>query len=111
MTVLIGFSLPDMVYEVLRVLAAAFGAVGAYIIVGPVVATLVRLAFKRKLPDSAQTVCRILGAVVVGALIYFYLPLGPGSGTDALRAALGQLHELGLVRRLSSARPLPEHPT
>lgn len=37
--------------------------------------------------------------------------LGPGSGTDALRAALHQLHELGLVRCLPSVRPLPEHTT
>ncbi len=37
--------------------------------------------------------------------------LGPGSGTEALRTALHQLRELGLVRCLPSVRPLSEHTT
>jgi hypothetical protein len=80
MSVLAGFGLPEVVYQVLRIVAAALGAVGGYIVAGPVVGTLVKLAFQRKLPDTAVLVVRIAAAVLVGALIYFYLPLGPGAG-------------------------------
>ncbi len=77
---LLGFGLPDFIYQPLLVVAAALGAVVGWFVAAAVARTLVRLAFHRQLPEGGQLVARVGGAILVGALIYFCLPLGPGGG-------------------------------
>jgi hypothetical protein len=62
-----------------RIFAAVAGAFVGWLIMGYAVRLLVRLAFHRPTPRPVLTLARILGAIAIGLLVYYYLHPG-GSG-------------------------------
>jgi len=62
----------------LRILAAVAGAFVGWLTTGHLVRLLVRLAFQRPTPRPILAVARVVGAVLVGLLVYYYFPGGSG---------------------------------
>src|SRR5437016_5986198 len=71
---------PDFVVDVVRVVLAALGAVLAWFIAAPLARGLVRVLFRRRLPEGGQFLFRVGGAAAAALLIYFFLPLHIGTG-------------------------------
>jgi hypothetical protein len=63
----------------LRILAAVAGALIGWLTTGYLVRLLVRLAFRRATPRPVVFLSRLVGAAVLGLLVYYYLHPG-GSG-------------------------------
>src|SRR5438105_3154266 len=75
----VGFAILQFVHFGLRVLAGLAGAFVGWMFTGYVVRFLVRLAFHRPTPRPVLTLSRLLGALAIGLLVYYYLHPG-GSG-------------------------------
>lgn len=70
----------EIFFLVLRLLAAAGGFMLGWFVTGPVAAVLVRLAFHRALPRWMMYWCKLLGGLLIGLLVFWFLPLGSGGG-------------------------------
>lgn len=68
------------VYLLIRIAAAVGSAIIGYFVMGPALRLLYRLAFQRAVPGWALPLGRLAGAGLVGALVFFFLPLGGGPG-------------------------------
>jgi hypothetical protein len=68
----------DPAFTAMRGAAAVGGAVIGWFLAGPACRLLVRAAFHKPTPPLAIYPARIGGAVVLGCLIFYYLPLGFG---------------------------------
>lgn len=68
------------IYLVIRSVAAVAGALLGYFVTGPVLRLLYRLALGRPVPGWLLPLGRLGGAALIGALIFFFLPLGGGPG-------------------------------
>ncbi|MBI3409255.1 MAG: hypothetical protein HY040_12985 [Planctomycetes bacterium] len=78
---LFGFiDLTAPVFFVLRVAAGIGAAMVGWFATGPVVRLLYRLAFQRGVPNWVLPWSRLVGAVLCGLLVYYFLPLGGGNG-------------------------------
>src|SRR5947207_684544 len=67
----------------LRILLACGGALMGWLLLNPLFRGLFRVAFQRPIPGALLTVLRFTGAVGVGLLVFFFLPIGgtgPGGG-------------------------------
>lgn len=64
----------------LRLLLALAGAVAGWYLAQPVARVLFRLAFHRPIPPKALGAARVVGAVALGALVFYLFPLGLGDG-------------------------------
>lgn len=70
----------EWLFWVFRVAAGLGTAFIAWLCLGPVIQLLVRAAFHKKLPNWAVAWLRLVGAILLGVLVYYYLPLGGGPG-------------------------------
>src|SRR5262245_47434183 len=111
MNVLIGFAVPEFVYQGLRLLAASVGAIGGWIVAGPLAGGLVRLIFRRPLGDNGKLVARFLGGGAIAALIYFYLPLGPGGGGEGTGGGIGDGTGSGITGNTNTGKPGKDSPS
>ncbi len=78
-----GVLLADLMTPVLILVRAALavgGALVGWIVTGPALRVLYRLAFQRPVPGWLVPIGKLAGAVTVGLLVFFYLPLGGGAG-------------------------------
>jgi hypothetical protein len=64
----------------LRVAAGIGGALAGWFVTGPVVRLLYRGAFQRPAPGWVLPWARLGGAALFGLLLFYFLPLGGGSG-------------------------------
>jgi hypothetical protein len=69
----------QVLYVAVRIFAAAAGALVGWLVTGFAVRVLVRLAFHRPVPRPVLFLARVVGAVLIGLLVYYYLHPG-GSG-------------------------------
>jgi hypothetical protein len=67
-------------FWVLRVAAGVGGAVVGWFVSAPVVSVLFRAAFQRAAPRWLSPWVRLAGACLIGLLVFYFLPLGGGSG-------------------------------
>jgi hypothetical protein len=68
---------------VVRFILALGGFAVGYLVTGPVVQLLMRLAFRKTLPDWALAWCKLVGGVAVALLVFWlagFLGLGGGGG-------------------------------
>jgi hypothetical protein len=79
-TLLAAIDVTGTVFWVLRVAAGVGGALVGWFISGPAVRLLYRGAFQRPMPGWVVPWARLGGAALVGLLLYYFLPLGGGSG-------------------------------
>lgn len=79
-TLLSVLGLQEWIFWAFRVVAGLGTLVVAWFILGPLIQALVRIALHKKLPKWAVTWLRTIGAVVLGMLVYYYLPVGGGPG-------------------------------
>ncbi|MCI0685606.1 MAG: hypothetical protein L0Y71_26205 [Gemmataceae bacterium] len=70
----------EMVFLVIRCAAAFAGVMVGYFVTGPALRLLYRLAFRRPVPGWLLPLGRLGGGMLLGALIFFFLPLGGGPG-------------------------------
>src|SRR5262245_24180971 len=80
---LFGFSLPglpEVFYLALRVLAAVGGFVIGYLLTGPLVRFLVRVAVHKQVPDGVLLWVKVLGGLVVAIVVFQLMQFGPGGG-------------------------------
>jgi hypothetical protein len=97
---------PEIVYDVLRVLATGVGGVIAWFLAAPVGRGLYRLAFQRPMPAGGVVASRFIGALGVAALIYFFLPLGePGGGGTGTGGGTGAGHGPGIADKSGTGKP------
>jgi len=74
------FAFFQVFWTAVRIIAAAVGALVGWLTVGLLVRLLVRLAFRRPTPRPVLVLARLVGAVVVGLLVYYYLHPGGEGG-------------------------------
>jgi hypothetical protein len=79
----------QVVWLVIRLFAALAGAVVGWLVTGLVVRVLVRLAFQRPAPRLVEFLARIVGAVIIGLLVYYYLHPGGSGGWGLGGGGLG----------------------
>ena len=72
--------LQEWLFWVFRVAAGLGTAALAYLVLGPITRLLGRVAFHRTLPNWFVSTTRIMGAILIGVLVYYYLPIGGGPG-------------------------------
>ena len=72
--------LQEWLFWIFRVAAGLGTALLGYFLLGPVVQLLARLAFHRKLPSWLVAWARLIGGILLGLLVYYYLPIGGGPG-------------------------------
>lgn len=70
----------ETTFFVLRFLAAMSGAILAWFLVTPFGYLFYRIAFHKPMPHWLSPYVRFLGAGVVGALVFFLIPIGGGGG-------------------------------
>lgn len=74
------FGLQEWLFWLFRVAAGIGTAVLCYFLLGPVIQALARVALHRRLPSWIVVWVRILGGILLGMLVYYYLPIGGGPG-------------------------------
>src|SRR5262249_26778595 len=77
-------SIGGVFFLAVRFLVACGAAFMAWLLLGPPVRGLYRMAFHKPMPGTAVGVSRLVGGVCVGLLIFFLMKgFGPGSGTGS----------------------------
>jgi hypothetical protein len=71
-------SIKELLFLLLRVGVALVGAFIGWLVSGPVVRVLVRMAFHRPVPPLPLKLSRLAGAVVAGVLVFIFFHFGPG---------------------------------
>jgi hypothetical protein len=66
----------DLFFLFVRVVAALGGAVAGWMVTGPVVQVLYRVAFHRQMPSWAVSWCKLIGAVLAALLVFWLVHLG-----------------------------------
>lgn len=74
------FSMLDTVLFALRIVTAVGAMLVGYLLTGPLVRVLVRLAVHKPLPKWTVRMFRGMGGILAGLLVYLYLPVGLGTG-------------------------------
>ena len=74
------FSLTEGTFWVLRVVAGVGGAFVGWFLTDPLARLLHRLITKKPIPGWALPWFKLAGAIVVGLLVFFLIPLGGGPG-------------------------------
>jgi hypothetical protein len=77
---LYGLSVLEIVSFALKVLATVSGGILGWYITPPVVRVLVRIALHKPAPGPLVTVSRVMGALIVGAIIWAIWSFGFGDG-------------------------------
>jgi hypothetical protein len=67
-------------FLVVRFIAALAGFVVGYLLTGPIVTLLARVAFHKTLPNWSLAWFRVIGGLCVALLVFWLLPLGGGGG-------------------------------
>jgi hypothetical protein len=70
----------DIFFFALRLMAAAGGFLAGWFATGPLATLLARLAFHRSMPEWTVYWAKLAGGLLVGLLVFWYLPLGLGGG-------------------------------
>jgi hypothetical protein len=70
----------DVFILLVRVVAAVVGALVGWFVTGPIAQLLARVAFHRQLSPLALVWSKLIGAVVVGLLVFWLLPIGGWDG-------------------------------
>jgi hypothetical protein len=79
----------SVLWLAVRIFAALAGAFVGWLLSAAVVRLLVRLAFHRPTPRWVLLLCRIVGAVLIGLLVYYYLHPGGSGGWGLGGGGLG----------------------
>jgi hypothetical protein len=79
-TLLFGLSVFEVVSFTLKVMATAGGAILGWFVTPPVVRLLVRLAIHKSAPKPLVTVGRLMGALLVAAVVWSIWSFGSGQG-------------------------------
>jgi hypothetical protein len=80
MTLLSAIDVTATLFWALRLAAGVGGALVGWFVTGPVARLLYRGAFQRPVPGWLLPWARLGGAALVGLLLFYFLPLGGGSG-------------------------------
>ncbi len=72
--------LPEVLQLAIRFFLAVVAAVVAWFVMGPVARLLYRLAFQRPMPNTLAGWSQLVGAVIVGVLVFLFLPPFGGGG-------------------------------
>jgi hypothetical protein len=70
----------DLFFLFVRVVAALGGAVAGWLVTGPVVQVLARVAFHRQMPPWALSWCKLIGAALAALLVFWLVHLGGFGG-------------------------------
>jgi hypothetical protein len=75
----------DVFFLAVRFVVALGGFAVGYLLTGPLVALLTRVAFHKTLPQWLQTWCKVTGGILVALLAFWLVPIGgwgggPGGG-------------------------------
>ncbi len=81
--------LPEAALAVLRVIAGVGGAFVGWFVSDPLARATYRLAAARPIPGWTLPWIKVAGAVLVGLLVYFFIPLGGGPGGWGYGPGLG----------------------
>lgn len=73
-------ALQEWLFWGLRVAAGVGTAVLGYFLLAPVIQLLAKVAFHKPMPKWAAGWCRAIGGILLGLLVYHYLPIGGGPG-------------------------------
>jgi hypothetical protein len=79
-TILTAFDMTARVLWVLRAAAGVCGALVGWFVTAPVARVLYRAVARRPMPRWLSACARLAGAALCGLLLYYWLPLGGGSG-------------------------------
>ena len=79
-TLLLGFSVLEIVSFALKVMATVGGAILGWYVTPPLVRVLVRLAVHKPAPKAVVTVSRLMGALLVAAVVWSLWSWGFGDG-------------------------------
>lgn len=79
----------DLFLWIVRIVAGVCGAFIGWFATDPVARIGYRLAFKSAIPSWSLPWLKLGGAALVGLLVYFFLPLGGGSGGLGFGPGLG----------------------
>jgi hypothetical protein len=70
----------EVLYDLMRLFFAVAGAIIGWFITPPIVRLLGRLAFHKPPAPILVRVTRVLGAILVGVLVFQFFPFGSGGG-------------------------------
>ncbi len=76
----LGLDIPALFFEALRLLVAAVIAVAGWFVSGPIIQTLWYVAFRKAAPEWVAGWLRLIVAILLGVLAWWYLPIGTGWG-------------------------------
>jgi hypothetical protein len=90
-TAFLGFDdIKELLFFLLRVGVALVGAFLGWLVSGPLVRLLVRLAFHRPASPLVLRFGRLAGAVLAGLLVYYFFHLGSGGSGGGIGGGIGQ---------------------
>jgi len=77
---LFNVNLSESVLFIIRIIATVAGALAGWFIADPITRLVYRLVYGDAAPDSLLFGSKLIGALAVGAAVYFFLPLSWGGG-------------------------------
>src|SRR5947209_15607769 len=89
MSVFAQLGLPEAALAVLRVIAGVGGAFVGWFVSDPLARVTYRLAAGKPIPGWTLPWIKVAGAILVGLLVYFFIPLGGGPGGWGYGPGLG----------------------